>query len=105
MCVAGALLSGVVWWLSGSALLTLVLTVLIDFLGIMPTIYKAYLRPWHEDRLAWGIAYLATILYLFAIGAWVFEIWFYPVYLLITNTILVILIFRPYTKPPSADDL
>lgn len=98
-CVAGAVLAVFVWWFSGSALFALGLTIAIDFFGIVPTIYKSYMRPWHEDKIAWGIAFLASILYIGAIETWTFSIAAYPVYLLITNGILAFLIIIPRRVP------
>lgn len=99
VCVAGAVCAAFLWWFSGSALITLALTIAIDFLGIIPTIYKAYLRPWHEDKFAWGIALIASVLYILAVDSWVFEIAAYPIYVLITNTILAALIILPRARP------
>ncbi len=44
-CLAGAIISLIFWWLSGLALITLLINIFIDFLGILPTIKKSYLNP------------------------------------------------------------
>ena len=95
VCVLGAVAGAATWWISGSALLALVFTIVIDFLGIVPTIYKAYLRPWHENKLAWGIALVASVFYILAVDEWSLAIAAYPVYVLVTNTILALLIIPP----------
>lgn len=97
-CLAGALTSAVVWSFSRSAITILLINIFMDFIGLIPTIKKSYLRPAGEDRAAWTLESLAGILNIFAIERWVFAIAFYPLYLLIINGIITLLLYRPAIK-------
>ena len=93
-CISGACLAILLWYLSGSALLTLLLTMSIDFFGIIPTIYKTYLRPHTESSAAWIIATVASALTIAAIDSWTVGIYAYPLYVFATNMLVTILILR-----------
>ncbi|MSU55821.1 MAG: hypothetical protein EXS51_00715 [Candidatus Taylorbacteria bacterium] len=95
ICLAGALAGAVIWYLSDSAITALTINILMDFLGLIPTIKKSYLRPEGEDRAAWMLESLAGICNLFAISVWTFAIAFYPLYLLAMNATITLLLLRP----------
>lgn len=94
-CVVGAIAAAALWWFSGSALLALVFLVTMDLLGLIPTIYKSYLRPWHEDRTAWLVAFAASVIYILAIEQWTFAESFYPIYVLLSNGLILFFVMRP----------
>jgi hypothetical protein len=94
-CLLGALSSAVLWMYSRSAPTALALNIVIDFLGLLPTIEKCFRRPWSENRAAWCLAALATVLNVFAIDQWTFAHAAYPVYLLLTNCLITTLLLRP----------
>jgi hypothetical protein len=89
VCLAGAILTIPVWWLSKSAPLALALNIIIDFFGLAPTMYKSYIRPWTEDKKAWIIALVASLFNVLAVTKWVPIIGIYPVYIFVTNAIIV----------------
>ncbi len=95
LCLAGALISAVIWYFSKSALVVLLVNILMDFLALIPTIKKSYLRPEGEDRIAWTLESLAGVFNLFAIERWTFAIAFYPLYLLALNIVITFLLYRP----------
>lgn len=81
-CLGVAIISAFVWYLTKSAIFAFCINIFLDFIGLIPTIKKSYLRPEGEDRIAWTIESLAGALNIFAIERWIFSIAFYPVYLL-----------------------
>ena len=93
LCLLGASTSLVLWWLFNSALIALLINILIDFFGILPTIKKSYLDPTSEEGLPWFITFISCVLNIFAIQVWKFEIWIYPVYMLITNGAIVFILY------------
>lgn len=93
-CLVGCALSLVFWALSQNPLVALIINIVIDFLGILPTLKKSYLDPLSEDRLAWSVTTFSNILNIFAIEAWIFSIAVYPVYMVIVNGLVTIFIFR-----------
>src|SRR3989344_6561927 len=94
VCLTGALISALIWYLSESALTVLLVNILMDFIGLVPTIKKSYLRPEGENRTAWTLESFAGLLNMFAIERWTFAIAFYPMYLLILNMTITTLLFR-----------
>jgi len=100
VCLTGAIASLLVWWLSGSAVIALYMGIVVDFIGIVPTISKSYLRPWTESKLSWAVAVAASFLNVLAIQEWVLPIYAYPVYLLIFNCLIAFFILVPRKKRP-----
>lgn len=97
-CFSIAIISIPIWYISKSSILVLAINILLDFIGLLPTIKKSYLRPDGEDRVAWTLESIAGLLNVFAIERWVFAIAFYPIYLLAINGIITLLLYRPLLK-------
>ena len=93
-CLAGVVASLVLWFSTGSAMIALLINILIDALGFLPTVKKSYLRPKGEDRKAWLLESIASALNLTAIERWTFAIWIYPIYLLVVNSLITLLLFQ-----------
>ena len=93
-CLTGAIASALAWALFDSAETALFMIIAVDFFGLVPTIYKSYLRPWTENRTAWIIAAVASLLNIFAIESWTFIISTYPVYVLLTNGLVAYFLIR-----------
>ena len=87
-----------VWFFSRSPEITLYFIILTDFVGLAPTIYKSFKKPWTESRLSWSIAAVASLLNIFAIERWTFVIGFYPFYVFATNIFIVIFLFLELRK-------
>jgi hypothetical protein len=68
--------------------ISLLINIGIDFIGILPTVIKAYKNPEHEDKIAWGFTFLACPLALFAVNSTDFFLWIYPLYLLVMNGLI-----------------
>ena len=95
LCLFGAAASAPLWWLSGSPLIALVINLLIDALGALPTIRKSYYNPQGEDRTAWALGLAGATVNLFAIEAWSYEIAAYPVYMFVANATIAALVLVP----------
>jgi hypothetical protein len=94
-CLGGSLLSLLAWWLARSPLLTLLANMVIDLLGALPTIRKAYAAPESESLGSWSLFLLADALNLCALGSWSVATALYPSYLFILALLLVLLMLRP----------
>ncbi len=94
ICLAGAALSVFLWWISRSPELALVFNVLIDLMGALPTLRKAYLEPAGEDGTAWILFVTANALNLMAVDHWRFSIVLYPAYMFGISGVIAFLIFR-----------
>ena len=95
ICILGAIGAGVLWKLVGPEA-ALAATIVIDLLGAWPTARKALLRPRTESRLAWTITTFSTALNLFAInwGAATIAIVAYPLYMLVVNGVITVVLYR-----------
>lgn len=98
ICLFVAIISVIFWYLSGSALITLIINIFIDFCGILPTIKKSYLDPSSEELYPWVITFTAGFLNLFAINSFAFDIVIYPIYMFLVNGIVTFFLFRYYLK-------
>jgi len=84
-----------VWYFSGSAIITLGAVLLIDLLAALPTIRKTYYHPETEDRLAWVMSLSGNGLNLLAIPAFTFADAAYPIYLFLMVAVVTELVLRP----------
>ncbi|MFO0658738.1 MAG: hypothetical protein U0165_02740 [Polyangiaceae bacterium] len=91
-CVVLALVSIVLWTVTGVAWVALALNIGIDFFGAVPTIRKSWSEPGSEDKTAWGLFFLGNTVNLLAIETWTPAMYLYPAYLfavtLVVNTLL-----------------
>jgi ABC-type amino acid transport system permease subunit len=93
-CLFGAGISLVLWRQFNSPVIAILLTIVIDFLGALPTLKKSYYEPEKEDLLTWILYVVASLLNLLAIEDWNFAIWVPPLYVFLINTTIVALLLR-----------
>lgn len=98
-CLVGAALATLVWLMSGSPLLALILYLVVDTFAYIPTIVKSYSEPESEERMAWLVTFTAVVVNVLAIdsGAWRsldISALLFPIYLLIMDGIIIVLLFR-----------
>lgn len=87
-CLGGAALGLGLWFITGTPLAALSLTMFVDMLGYVPTLRKAYCEPESEDRMAWTLFLAGAILNLAAVRTWTFGIAAFPVYVAVLNGIV-----------------
>lgn len=111
VCLAGAILAGALWWYTSqvlgweageSAFLATILLLLTDFLGIYPTLKKARVEPFTEERTAWLFTVIATAVNFLAVEAWGTVDLLYSPYLLLVNGIVTYYTWRPILFPKRA---
>jgi hypothetical protein len=95
ICLAGAGLSLLLWWQSGSPLVALLMNTAMDLLGAIPTIKKVYYDPTSEDLRAWAIYFVAAVLNLLAIDNFSISFIVFPLYLFCLNFVVLTLLVRP----------
>jgi len=98
-CLQATTISLVLWWLFNSPSVALLMNIVIDALGAIPTIRKVYARPESEDPLAWRLFLAGSLINLLAVRPWSFVSGLYPVMqVLIIGTIagLVLVRWRPF---------
>lgn len=99
---AVCLLSLLVLWLTGNALVALVMNLCIYISGYIPTIKKALQKPQSESRTAWTIFFIGVLLNLFTVIIGTdkgIAVWLYPITLTgVVGTLTAILYIAPSKK-------
>ncbi|MFH0885184.1 MAG: hypothetical protein V1861_05740 [Candidatus Micrarchaeota archaeon] len=94
VCLLGAGAGLGLWAITNDPVFALYLTTIVDAIGALPTIMKAYERPESESRAAWVLFLTADILNLLAISEWTLAMALYPVYVsmlgMVMNALLII---------------
>ncbi len=93
-CVIAAVISALVWLVFNAPLATLLINIGMDFIALIPTIKKSWARPDGEDRTAWALETAACALNVVAVESWVWGIALYPVYLVLMNGAITLLLYR-----------
>jgi hypothetical protein len=88
ICLAGALSSGLVWWLSGSAEYGQIASVATEVIAYVPIMMDAQ----GENRLSWMLDTVGSMFNLVAVSALSFGLLLYPVAILVCNAFVVWLI-------------
>lgn len=91
-CLFGAIVSIILWIIFNNPVVALVTNLAIDSFAIVPTIKKSYLRPEGEDFWAWFGTGLADSLNMFAVEKFTFAILLYPIYMLVSDLIIIIIL-------------
>lgn len=100
VCIVGALVGALLWYIFSSPLTALLINLGMDFLGLIPTWKKSWLRPKEESFTSWGLSTLGGVINLFAITNWTsFSTVAFPVYALAAvGSVWSILVIRRLQK-------
>lgn len=93
-CLFGAVVSIILWIIFDNPVIALVTNLAIDSFAIIPTIKKSYLRPEGEDFWAWFGTGMADTLNMFAVERFTFAILVYPVYMLVSDLIIILILLK-----------
>lgn len=88
----------ILWQIYKSPLVGLIFNLMADFMAFVPTIKKSFSRPWTEDLLTWCLFAIGGIINLFAIKEWRFDIFIYPIYILLAEGGVATLLLWSYLK-------
>ena len=91
-----SLIAIVLWQIFDSPVVGLIFNLVADFIAFLPTIRKSFKEPWTEDLLTWCLFVVGGIINLFAVETWVFAIVIYPLYILLAEGLVAILLLRAY---------
>ena len=94
ICLVGAAAGVLLWWVTGSSLTAFSTSLIIDLVGIIPTMYKTWIDPVEEDKTSWVILLIGGVFSLLAIEEWNFIIAWYPLQVTVTTAIIVWFVFR-----------
>ncbi len=93
ICLLGAIFSIILWIIFDNPVVALVTSLAINSFAIIPTIKKSYLRPEGEDFWGWFGTGLADSLNMFAVEKFTFAILVYPIYMLVSDLIIITILF------------
>lgn len=86
-----ALLSFVPWMATSDATISILLLIVIDILGLIPTIRKTYIDPYSETLITWELNTFKHVLALFAMENYSITTSLYSIYLVTANAITIIM--------------
>jgi hypothetical protein len=94
VCIVGALLGLAGWGLTGSPAVALALNLVVDALGAVPTLEKAWRDPRSESLASWALGSAGTALNLVAVPEWSLAVAAFPVYLAVLSGTMTLLVSR-----------
>lgn len=94
VCLVIAILGIVMWKITSDPILALYFAILADFTGMIPALIKTYRRPETEVWTFYALDVAASVFSILAITKWTLADVSYPIYILLINIIMVILIVR-----------
>lgn len=96
ICLVFALIGIILWRITKNPVVALYFAIGADFIGMIPAIIKTYHFPETEIWLFFALDVLAAIFSLLALEKWTLEEFSYPIYIMLINLIMVLLILvRP----------
>lgn len=92
LSLLGAGFALLLWFLTDDPLGAVILISIIDAVGFIPTYRKSYIRPSEETVFTYHMSSLKYLVGLFALGSYSLVTVLYPVSLIISNTLFVMLL-------------
>ncbi|HEY5588649.1 MAG TPA: hypothetical protein VIK86_06815 [Candidatus Paceibacterota bacterium] len=93
ICLLGALIAMIFYFFLHNPIVSVLIITLVDFVGFLPTMRKAYEEPQTETISAYALSSVSSILALFAFSIFTFSNSVYLISLIITNATCAIIIF------------
>jgi len=96
LCLFIALMGIVLWQTTKNPVIALYASIAADFTGMIPALIKTYQFPKTEIWTFYALDTVAAVFSMVAIKNFTLQEFSYPVYILIINLIMVLLIIRPH---------
>jgi hypothetical protein len=94
LCLVIALVGIILWKVTANPLTGLFFSILADFAGCVPTFIKTYKYPHTEVWTFYVIGFAAVVINMMAIEKWTVGEFAYPLYILLVDLAMIILILR-----------
>lgn len=88
----GAIFGLGLWWLFNSPLLAIIMSVVVDLIGAIPTVWHAYKRPQEETASSYALYALSSMIALFAITEFSVTTVLVPLYILLIDGCIALII-------------
>jgi hypothetical protein len=95
VCLILALFGIVLWKVTQNPVIALYMSVLADFVGMVPALEKTYRLPHTEVWSFFLMDTMAGLMSLLAVQKWTVQEYSYPLYIMLINFAMVLLIVRP----------
>lgn len=92
VCFIGAIVGLLLWWISGSPAVAVIITVVIDLVGAVPSIVHSWKKPYEETWIAFLCSSLGGLATMLATNVWTITAVLYPLYIFVINVIFVVVI-------------
>jgi hypothetical protein len=100
VCLLGALIGVVLLTIFNSPAFAVIITIIIDLVGGVPTLVHSWMRPNEETWLEFALAGIAALCMLLVVNSWEITAFVYPLYLLSINLgVMSIILFRKKRRP------
>ena len=96
VCLLIALLGIILWKVTANPVVGLYFAIGADFTGVIPTLIKTYRFPETEVWSFYLLDIFASGFSLMAVSIWPIEQFAYPIYIMLINLAIVLLVIRPY---------
>ncbi|HTE57386.1 MAG TPA: hypothetical protein VK694_01470 [Verrucomicrobiae bacterium] len=100
-----AALGLVLWLVTDTPLIAIVLVIIVDFAGFWLTLVKTWHAPHTETLISWQLAFVTAVLSIFAAGSWSLDVIIYPLYAVAGTGLLVWMIMYRRKKLEPTEDL
>ncbi len=80
------------WYITSVGNIAIMFGIIADGLALLPTIKKAWTNPETESAYPWLASSIAAIIALLSIQTWNFQTYAFPVYLILANSIVFLLV-------------
>ena len=97
-CLIMAMIGIITWQITKQPIIALYFSIGADFVGMIPAIIKTYHRPETEIYQFFLLYVFAAGFNLLALKGWTISQFSYPIYIMIINAFMVLLILRPKMK-------
>jgi hypothetical protein len=94
-CLSGAFIGIIFWIVTDNPAIALYVSIAAELLGWIPLLKKTYSQPETENTLSWVIGAIAACLNLFALTTLRFDIALYPIYVVISEGLVALLLIFP----------
>ena len=109
LSLLAAMASLILWWLTKEPLTAVILITITDAFGFLPTFRKGYHKPDEETAITFALSGVKFLISIFALETLTLATWLFPLSLVITNGLFVVLLvvrrvqLRPEDKIPHKD--
>jgi hypothetical protein len=96
LCGVAALAGIVSWQLTSIPELAIAFSIIADIFATLPTLRKAYHRPASEYAWPYALSAVSMIITLLTIRQWTFDVYAFPLYMLLVNMVLCSFAMFPF---------